>query len=49
LTRAVVHVPDVSKDPEYTLPASTTIGYRSVLAVPMMHEGVARETVLVCP
>jgi signal transduction histidine kinase len=47
LTRAVVHVPDVSMDPEYTLPAATTIGYRSVLAVPMMHEGVARGTILV--
>jgi signal transduction histidine kinase len=47
LTRAVVHVPDVSKDPEYTLPAATTIGYRSILAVPMMHEGVARGTILV--
>src|SRR5216683_2339810 len=47
LTRAVVHVPDVSKDPEYTLPAATTIGYRSVLAVPMIHEGVARGTILV--
>src|SRR6266550_4631825 len=47
LTRAVVHVPDVSTDPEYTLPAATTIGYRSVLAVPMMHEGVARGTILV--
>src|SRR5256885_4369497 len=47
LTRAVVHVPDVSKDPEYTLPAATTIGYRSVLAVPMMHDGVARGTILV--
>jgi GAF domain-containing protein len=47
LTRAVVHVPDVSKDAEYMLPAATTIGYRSVLAVPMMHEGVARGTILV--
>jgi GAF domain-containing protein len=47
LTRAVVHVPDVSKDSEYTLPAATTIGYRSVLAVPMMHEGVACGTILV--
>ena len=26
LMRAVVHVPDVSKDPEYTLPVATTIG-----------------------
>src|SRR5262249_22193686 len=47
LTRDVVHVPDVSKDPEYTLPAATTIGYRSVLAVPMMHEGVPRGTILI--
>src|SRR5262249_54995443 len=47
LTRDVVHVPDVSKDLEYTLPAATTIGYRSVLAVPIMHEGVPRGTILV--
>src|SRR5262249_10181170 len=47
LTRAVVHVPDVSKDPEYTLPAATTIGYRSVLAVPMMPESGAHGTILV--
>src|SRR5262249_21783808 len=47
LTRDVVHVPDVSRDPEYTLPTATTIGYRSVLAVPMMHEGVPRGTILV--
>ena len=47
LTRTVIHVPDVSKDAEYTLPAATTIGYRSVLAVPMMHDGVARGTILV--
>jgi GAF domain-containing protein len=47
LTRAVVHVPDVSEDPEYTRPAATTIGYRSVLAVPMMHEGVALGAIVV--
>jgi len=47
LTRAVVHVPDVSRDPEYTLPVATTIGYRSVLAVPMMQAGIARGTILV--
>src|SRR5215471_13353832 len=47
LTRDVVHVPDVSRDPEYTLPTATTIGYRSVLAVPMMHEGAPRGTILV--
>ena len=47
LTRAVVHVSDVSEDPEYSLPAATTIGYASVLAVPMLHEGVPRGTILV--
>src|SRR6266568_1190022 len=47
LTRAVVHVPDVSKDPEYTLPVATTIGYRSVLAVPMMRDDVVHGTILV--
>ena len=40
-------MPDVSEDPEYTLPAATTIGYRSVLAVPIMHQGVARGSILV--
>src|SRR5262249_45418974 len=47
LTRDVVDVPDVRQDPEYTLPVATAIGYRSVLAVPMMHEGVPRGTILV--
>jgi GAF domain-containing protein len=47
LTRAVVHVPDVSQDAEYTLPAATTIGYRSVIAVPMMREGVALGAIVV--
>src|SRR5262249_39196353 len=44
---AVVHVPDVTQDAEYTGPAATTIGYRSVLAVPMVHEGVALGAVVV--
>jgi two-component system, NtrC family, sensor kinase len=47
LMRDVIHVRDVSQDAEYTLPTATTIGYRSVLAVPMMHEGVPRGTILV--
>jgi GAF domain-containing protein len=47
LMRAVVHVPDVSKDAEYTLPVATTIGYRSVLAVPMMRDDVVHGTILV--
>jgi two-component system, NtrC family, sensor kinase len=47
LTRAVVHVPDVLEDPEYTLPIATTVGYRSALAVPMLHEGLPVGTILV--
>src|SRR5439155_1183989 len=34
LSHGVVHVPDVTADPEYALPAATTVGYRSVLGVP---------------
>jgi signal transduction histidine kinase len=47
MTRAVAHVPDITKDPEYALPIATTVGYRSVLAVPMLHEDVARGAILV--
>jgi two-component system, NtrC family, sensor kinase len=41
MTRAVVQVEDVRKDAEYTLPIQTTAGYRSVVAVPMLREGMA--------
>jgi GAF domain-containing protein len=47
LTRAVVHLTDVTADPEYALPAATTIGYRSVLGVPMLREGAAIGAILV--
>jgi GAF domain-containing protein/anti-sigma regulatory factor (Ser/Thr protein kinase) len=47
LTRAVVHIPDVLADPEYALPIATTVGYRSALAVPMLHEGRPVGTILV--
>ncbi len=47
LTRTVVHVPDVLEDPEYTLPIATTVGYRTALAVPMLHEGIPVGTILV--
>jgi len=47
VTRAVAHVPDISKDPAYALPIATTVGYRSVLAVPMLREGLARGAILV--
>jgi GAF domain-containing protein/CheY-like chemotaxis protein/anti-sigma regulatory factor (Ser/Thr protein kinase) len=46
-TRAVVHVPDISADPEYGLPLATTAGYRSVLGVPMLHEGACVGVILV--
>jgi GAF domain-containing protein len=36
-----VHIPDVKADPEYTLVEGQRLGdYRSVLAVPMLREGV---------
>src|SRR5262249_42623427 len=39
LTRSVVHIPDISKDPEYTATPVMEIGFRSVLAVPMLRDG----------
>jgi GAF domain-containing protein len=42
LQRRVIHIPDVKLDPEYTLTDAQRLGdYRSVLAVPMLREGVA--------
>src|SRR3984957_4111576 len=39
LTRSVVHIPDISKDPEYTATPVIGVGFRSVLAVPMLRDG----------
>ncbi|HXX12287.1 MAG TPA: GAF domain-containing protein, partial [Burkholderiales bacterium] len=40
LTRDVVHIPDVREDPEYRLQTlAKTAGFRSIVAVPMLHEG----------
>ena len=42
LERHAVHIPDVKADPEYTLVEGQKLGgYRTVLAVPMLREGVA--------
>jgi two-component system, NtrC family, sensor kinase len=37
----VVHIPDVKADPEYTWTEGQRLGgYRTVLAIPMLHEGI---------
>jgi signal transduction histidine kinase len=42
LESRVIHIPDVKADPEYTLVDAQRLGdYRTVLAVPMLREGVA--------
>jgi len=42
LERSIIHVHDVQADPEYTLEKAREIGtFRTVLAVPMLREGVA--------
>src|SRR5262249_42002089 len=40
LSRAVVHVEDLSKDPEHTHTSLVQAGFRTVLAVPMLREGL---------
>ncbi len=40
LTRAVVHVEDVLADPEYPAQVGRAGGFRGVLAVPMLREGI---------
>jgi GAF domain-containing protein len=39
LDRAVCHITDIDSDPEYDSALARVIGYRSVLAVPMLREG----------
>ena len=39
LTRAVVHVPDLAEDPEYTATAIVEAGVRTVISVPMLRDG----------
>src|SRR5262249_1473812 len=38
-TRAVVHIPDVTEDPEFTAAALVRAGFRSELAVPVLRDG----------
>jgi signal transduction histidine kinase len=40
LTGGIVHIPDVRDDPEYTIATEAQAGgFRSVVSVPMLHEG----------
>src|SRR5262249_4914163 len=36
----VIHIPDVTQDPEYNNPAQSILNLRTVLAVPMLREGI---------
>src|SRR5262249_32539921 len=41
LDRAVIHIPDIREDPEYRTPLLKAMqGYRTVLGVPMIREGI---------
>ena len=40
LSRAIVYIPDIREDPDFRLQTvAQAVAYRSVLAVPMLHEG----------
>src|ERR1700716_3976070 len=41
LERKVVHIPDALNDPEYTLQAPRIAGFRTMLGVPLLREGIA--------
>ncbi len=45
LDRTLVHIPDVTLDPEYHYEPAAVGGYRSVVSVPMMREGKAIGTI----
>jgi GAF domain-containing protein len=48
LSRAIVHIPDLEKDPEYPLTeAARTAGFRSCVAVPMLRDGQAIGAIVV--
>jgi GAF domain-containing protein len=39
LSASVVQIPDVALDPEYGSPLAARVGFRSLLAVPILHDG----------
>jgi two-component system NtrC family sensor kinase len=39
LTGGLVHIPDILEDPEYAIATQTRTVFRSVVSVPMLHEG----------
>jgi GAF domain len=39
LDRALIHVPDVLRDPEYARELALAGGWRAVLAIPLLHDG----------
>jgi GAF domain-containing protein len=39
LSRAVVHIPDVQADPDYSAPTTDASGNRTMLGVPLLREG----------
>jgi len=45
LTARPVHIPDVRHDPEYELHGILGAGLRSIVAVPMLHDGIAIGTI----
>jgi signal transduction histidine kinase len=41
LTGGLAHIPDVLEDPEYGMPPQAQATFRSIVAVPMLHQGQA--------
>jgi signal transduction histidine kinase/CheY-like chemotaxis protein len=39
IDRRTIHIPDIREDPEYTSPVRHAVGWRTVLAVPMLRDG----------
>jgi signal transduction histidine kinase len=41
IDRRIIHIPDIREDPEYTSPTRDAMGFRTVLAVPLLRHGEA--------